>query len=153
MRLIVHSWAYRQSSEQSQERLAVDPDNTWFARQSAPRLPAEVLRDQMLATSGLLTQKLGGPSVRPYQPKGGHWAALNFPRRPYQQRSEGADLYRRTVYSWMQRTFPHPAMTTFDAPNRESCTAQRNESNTPLQALTLLNETLCMSKRLGILPK
>ena len=140
MRLMVMSNAYRQSSEQSREQLKLDPDNQWFARQSAPRLPAEVLRDQLLAVSGLLSQKTGGPSVNPYQPKG-HWSALNFPRRTYQQ-SHGEDLYRRSVYCWMQRTFPHPAMTTFDAPNRESCTAHRSESNTPLQALTLLNEML-----------
>lgn len=140
MRRIVLSHAYRQSSEQSPKQLKSDPGNKWFARQSATRLPAEVLRDQALAASGLLVERLGGPSVFPYQPKR-HWAALNFPRRGYPQ-SHGDDLYRRSVYTWVQRSFPHPAMTVFDAPNRESCTAKRPESNTPLQALSLLNETL-----------
>lgn len=140
MRQIVLSSSYRQSSEQSAEQLAADPSNRWFARQSATRLSAEILRDQALAASGLLVEEVGGESVFPYQPPR-HWAALNFPRRSYPQ-SKGEDLYRRSVYTWVQRTFPHPAMTVFDAPSRESCTASRPESNTPLQALTLLNETL-----------
>lgn len=140
MRMIVTSKAYRQSSEQSAERVAADPQNKWFARQSAPRMTAEMLRDQALAASGLLVERLGGPSVYPYQPPR-HWAALNFPKRSYPQ-SKGPDLYRRSVYTWVQRTFPHPTMTVFDAPNRESCTTSRPESSTPLQALALLNETL-----------
>lgn len=140
MRSMVMTSGYRQSANQPQELLRLDPSNKWFARQSAPRLSAEVLRDQALVASGLLVNRLGGPSVFPYQPRR-HWAALNFPKRSYTQ-SKGENLYRRSVYTWMQRTFPHPAMTVFDAPNRESCTANRSESNTPLQALTLLNETL-----------
>lgn len=140
MRLMVTSRAYRQSSAQPPDLVSIDPSNQWFARQSAVRLPAEVVRDQALAASGLLVNRLGGKSVYPYQPAR-HWAALNFPKRGYPQ-SHGEELYRRSVYTWVQRTFPHPAMTVFDAPNRESCTAKRAESNTPLQALTLLNETL-----------
>lgn len=140
MRAMVMSSAYRQSANQTPTLVQADPSNKWFARQSAPRLSAELLRDQALAVSGLLENRLGGPSVHPYQPDR-HWDALNFPRRSYPQ-SHGTDLYRRSVYTWMQRSFPHPAMTVFDAPNRESCTATRSESNTPLQALTLLNERL-----------
>lgn len=140
MRAMVMSNTYRQSASQTPELVQADPDNKWFARQSAPRLSAEVLRDQALAVSGLLVEQLGGPGVFPYQPDR-HWDALNFPKRQYKQ-SHGDDLYRRSVYSWVQRSFPHPAMTVFDAPNRESCTAERSESNTPLQALTVLNETL-----------
>lgn len=140
MKSIVMSRAYRQASDLSPMLAEKDASNRWFARQSAKRLRAEILRDQSLAASGLLVDRRGGPSVFPYQPEG-HWDALNFPKRKYQQ-SHGHDLYRRSVYTWVQRTFPHPAMTVFDAPNRESCTSSRSQSNTPLQALTLLNETL-----------
>ena len=140
MKAIVLSRAYRQSSNQDPPLVRVDPENKWFARQSRSRLSAEILRDQVLAVSGLLTNKLRGPSVFPYQPSG-HWNSLNFPKRKYPQ-SSGSDLYRRSIYTWVQRTFPHPAMTVFDAPNRESCTAMRPESNTPLQSLALLNEPL-----------
>jgi len=140
MRLMVTSRAYRQSSNQTAKQLAADPENLWFARQTPKRLSAEVLRDQSLFLSGLLTKKIGGPSVFPYQPAK-HWAALNFPKRTYEA-STGESLYRRSLYTWIQRTFPHPAMTVFDVPNRESCTAERPQSNTPLQSLTTLNETL-----------
>ena len=138
VRLIVTSETYKQSSDKRDDLASIDPDNkVYFARQSAVRLPAEVIRNQVLAVSGLLTDKIGGPSVFPYQPDG-HWEPLNFPRRPYKT-STGEDLYRRGVYTWMQRTFPHPMMTSFDAPSRESCTGQRMVSATPLQALGLLN--------------
>ena len=138
IRLIVTSETYKQSSDNRQELAIIDPANhKLFARQSALRLSAEELRDQALSVSGLLTDRIGGPSVFPYQPKG-HWEPLNFPRRKWTQ-SKGDDLYRRGVYTWMQRTFPHPMMTAFDAPSRESCTGQRMVSVTPLQALGLLN--------------
>ena len=142
MRLMVLSQAYQQSSDQTEHQLTADPSNRWFARQTPKRLSAEVLRDQTLFVSGLLVDELGGPSVFPYQPDK-HWDALNFPKRKYEV-SSGASLYRRSIYTWIQRTFPHPAMTVFDAPNRESCTAERSDSNTPLQSLTTLNETLCI---------
>lgn len=140
MRLMVMSEAYRQTADLTPQLAKVDKSNKWFARQAAKRLSAEVLRDQALAASGLLVNHLGGPSVFPYQPNG-HWASLNFPKRKYKA-SKGDDLYRRSVYTWVQRTFPHPTMTVFDAPNRETCTAGRPKSNTPLQALTMLNEPL-----------
>jgi len=139
IRLIVTSETYKQSSDTRSELAQIDPSNNkLFARQSAMRLPAEVLRDQALEVSGLLAgDRVGGPSVFPYQPEG-HWEPLNFPKRSWPT-SEGADLYRRSMYTWAQRTFPHPMMTTFDAPSRESCTGQRMVSTTPLQALASLN--------------
>lgn len=141
IRLIVTSETYKQSSDVRQDLAILDPDNkVLFARQSAPRLPAETMRDQALAVSGLLKPRVGGPSVFPYQPEG-HWDALNFPRRSWPT-STGDDLYRRAMYTWVQRTFPHPMMVTFDAPARESCTGKRFDSTTPLQALALLNAPL-----------
>ncbi|MEO0475501.1 MAG: PSD1 and planctomycete cytochrome C domain-containing protein [Planctomycetota bacterium] len=138
IRLIVTSSTYKQSADVREELAIIDPDNTkLFARQTAIRLPAEVIRDQALAVSGLLKPRVGGPSVFPYQPDG-HWEPLNFPRRPYPT-SKGDDLYRRSLYTWVQRTFPHPAMVNFDGPSRETCTGERMVSNTPLQALTTLN--------------
>jgi len=138
IRLIVTSETYRQTSDTRAELAVIDPANEkLFARQSALRLPAEAVRDQALAVSGLLDGRIGGPSVFPYQPDG-HWEPLNFPRRNYPT-STGADLYRRGLYTWAQRTFPHPLMVTFDAPSRETCTGQRMISTTPLQALATLN--------------
>jgi mono/diheme cytochrome c family protein len=138
IRTIVTSSTYQQSADARKDLANIDPDNTkLFARQSAIRLSAEVIRDKALAVSGLLKPRLGGPSVFPYQPDG-HWEPLNFPRRPYPT-SKGDDLYRRSVYTWVQRTFPHPAMVNFDSPSRETCTGERMVSNTPLQALTTLN--------------
>ncbi len=138
IKLIVTSSTYQQSSDAREDLAVIDPNNTkLFARQSAVRLSAEAIRDKALAVSGLLKPRLGGPSVFPYQPDG-HWEPLNFPRRNYPT-STGDDLYRRSLYTWVQRTFPHPAMVNFDAPSREMCTGQRMTSNTPLQALTTLN--------------
>jgi hypothetical protein len=138
IRLIVTSRTYRQSADHRADLATIDPFNEkLFARQSAVRLPAEAVRDQALAVSGLLDRRIGGKSVFPYQPDG-HWEPLNFPPRNYPT-SKGPDLYRRGLYTWMQRTFPHPMMVTFDAPSRESCTGQRMVSSTPLQALGTLN--------------
>ena len=138
IRLIVTSRTYRQSADYRADLAEIDPFNeNLFARQSALRLPAEVVRDQALAASGLLDRRIGGKSVFPYQPDG-HWEPLNFPPRNYPT-SKGPDLYRRGLYTWIQRTFPHPMMVTFDAPSRESCTGQRMVSTTPLQALGTLN--------------
>lgn len=138
IRKIVTSETYKQSSDVRGDLAAIDPDNKrLFARQSAVRLPAEAIRDHALQVSGLLDSRVGGPSVFPYQPDG-HWDALNFPRRRYPT-SAGNDLYRRSLYTWVQRTFPHPMATTFDAPSREVCIGQRHVSNTPLQAMAMLN--------------
>ncbi|MGH9723166.1 MAG: DUF1553 domain-containing protein, partial [Bryobacteraceae bacterium] len=140
IRTIVTSQTYRQSSRGAPELDQRDPDNRLLARQSRFRVDAEIVRDIVLAASGLLAEKLGGPSVRPHQPEG-YLAALNFPKRDWSA-SRGDELYRRGVYVFWQRTFLHPSMVTFDAPTREECTVNRSTSNTPLQALILLNDPI-----------
>jgi len=138
VRTIVMSHTYRQSSASTKLLDERDPDNRLLARQSRFRVDAESVRDVALSVSGLLAEKFGGPSVRPYQPEG-YLAALNFPKRDYSA-SKGPDLYRRSIYTQWQRTFLHPSLMTFDAPSREECTVNRINSNTPLQALVLLND-------------
>jgi hypothetical protein len=117
-----------------------DPDNRLLARQSRYRVDAEEVRDIELAVSGLLVEKFGGPSVKPYQPDG-YLATLNFPKREYAA-SHGDDLYRRGIYTLWQRTFLQPSLLNFDAPSREECIVNRVSSNTPLQALDLLNDEI-----------
>ena len=102
------------------------------------RLDAEAVRDNALAISGLLSPRMGGPSVHPYQPRG-YWAYLNFPPREWDDDTK-EDQYRRGVYTWWQRTFPQPSLLAFDAPSREECVAERTRSNVPQQALALLND-------------
>ncbi|MCI0746597.1 MAG: PSD1 and planctomycete cytochrome C domain-containing protein, partial [Verrucomicrobia subdivision 3 bacterium] len=136
--LIVTSATYRQSSTDATAAEERDPQNRLFARQSRLRLEAEFIRDNALAIGGLLVNKVGGPSVFPYQPEG-YWAPLNFPKREYVLDCED-NLHRRGVYMHWQRTFLHPSLVAFDAPPREECTAIRPVSNTPLQALVLLND-------------
>lgn len=138
VRLIVLSETYRQSAQVRPELLEKDPSNKSLARQGRFRLPAEMIRDNALAVSGLLVNRVGGISARPYQPAG-YWSHLNFPAREY-QRDSGPGLYRRGVYTHWQRTFLHPSLAAFDAPTREECTVERNISNTPLQALVLMND-------------
>jgi hypothetical protein len=138
VKLIVTSGTYRQSSNNSKELRERDPFNKWLARQGTFRLEAEFVRDNALFISGLLVNKIGGPSVKPYQPEG-YWDFLNFPKRTYDQGS-GEELYRRGLYTWWQRTFLNPSLLNFDAPSHEECTAERVRSNTPQQALTLLND-------------
>ncbi|HEY3965315.1 MAG TPA: PSD1 and planctomycete cytochrome C domain-containing protein [Planctomycetaceae bacterium] len=138
LRLMVTSGAYRQSSRTGEDLRQRDPYNQWLARQNRYRLDAEMVRDNALAVSGLLVHKLGGPSARPYQPPL-YWSYLNFPVREYQADS-GDGLYRRGLYTYWCRTFLHPSLRAFDAPTREECTADRPRSNTPLQALVLLND-------------
>jgi hypothetical protein len=138
IRLIVLSQTYRQSSLTTPQLDERDPYNRLLARQSRFRLDAENVRDVALAASGLLANRFGGPSVKPYEPDG-YLAALNFPKREYAA-SHGEDLYRRGVYTFWQRSFLHPSLLTFDAPTREECTVNRTNSNTPLQALVLLND-------------
>lgn len=140
LRLMVRSKAYAQSSQVDDEVLVLDPGNRWFGRQERFRLDAEFVRDNALAASGLLVRRLAGPSVRPYQPAG-YYSHLNFPKRKYQA-SSGDDLYRRSVYTHWQRQYLHPSLQAFDAPSRERCTAERSRSNTPLAALTLLNDPI-----------
>jgi mono/diheme cytochrome c family protein len=138
VRTLVTSAAYRQTSRPSQELLDRDPANRLYARQTRFRFDAEMVRDNALAVSGLLSSKMGGPSVRPYQPRG-YWSYLNFPPREWDD-STGEDQYRRGIYTWWQRTFPQPSLVAFDAPSREECTAERTRSNVPQQALVLLND-------------
>jgi hypothetical protein len=138
LKLIVSSQTYRQSSRPGTDLSVVDPYNRLLSRQSARRLTAEMVRDNTLAVSGLLVRRVGGVSVMPYQPAG-YYAQLNFPRRTYSASTDD-NQWRRAVYSHWQRTFLHPALMAFDAPSREACTAQRPVSNTPLQALVLMND-------------
>ena len=138
LRLMVTSATYRQDSRPRPELMEIDPHNRLLARQLPFRLDAEFVRDNVLAVSGLLVPEVGGRSVRPYQPEG-YYAMLNFPRRTYRQ-DTGDNLWRRSVYTHWQRQYLHPAMLAFDAPGREECTAERVRSNTPLQALVLLND-------------
>ena len=138
IKMMVMSNTYRQSSKPSSELRARDPYNELYARQSRWRLEAEMIRDNALAVSGLLVDELGGKSVMPYQPAG-YWSQLNFPKRSYQA-DKGNAQYRRGVYTHWQRTFLHPSLLAFDAPAREECTARRERSNTPIQALVLLND-------------
>jgi mono/diheme cytochrome c family protein len=137
LRLLATSATYRQSSRAGPDLLARDPANRLLARGPARRLTAEMLRDQALATSGLLAERPGGPSVRPYQPEGNWDVAMGRPR--YDQ-SHGADLHRRSLYTFWKRTVPPPAMIAFDAAERNVCTVRRQSTSTPLQALTLLND-------------
>jgi hypothetical protein len=140
VRLMVTSRAYRQTSRATPALLARDPFNRLYARQSVVRLDAEFVRDTALAVSGLLVKRIGGPSIRPYQPRG-YLAALNFPRREWSS-DIGENLYRRSLYIHWQRTFLHPSLAAFDAPTREECTVNRATSNTPMQALVLLNDPI-----------
>ncbi len=138
IRLLVSSQAYQQQSLVSEEVRKLDPQNMWYARQSRYRLPAESIRDNALAISGLLVEDVGGPSIRPYQPTG-YYRHLNFPKRVYHH-DQDSRQWRRGVYVHWQRQFLHPMLKAFDAPSREECTAQRPRSNTPLAALVLLND-------------
>ena len=141
-RLIVTSATYRQSSKVNGALLEKDPENRLLARGARLRLPAEAVRDNALAVSGLLNPDIGGPSVFPYQPKG-LWDELAFGDGFSAQSftpSSGKDLYRRSLYTFWKRTVPPPQLMTFDAPDREKCTARRAITNTPLQALVLMND-------------
>jgi hypothetical protein len=138
-RLIVLSASYQQDSRCSQELRERDPDNALLARGPSRRLSGEQIRDLALATSGLLERRAGGPPVSPYQPGGDLWRETNT-MSPAYQHSVGEDLYRRSLYSVWKRTAPLPNMLTFDATSREVCTVARGRTNTPLQALVLLND-------------
>jgi hypothetical protein len=141
LKMLVMSDTYRRSSHLTDAMLALDPSNQFLARGPRHRLDAEVLRDQSLALSGLLVDQQGGPSVKPPQPSG-LWAAVGYSgsNTVRFQADEGEKIYRRSVYTFWKRTSPPPQMSTFDAPSRESCTARRERTNTPLQALLLMNE-------------
>lgn len=135
---IVMSATYRQSSKVQAELLEIDPNNDLLARSPRYRLPAEMIRDNALALSGLLVDSLGGPPVKPYQPPG-LWAQVSSTRTPYVQ-DHGDNLYRRSLYTYWKRAVPPPNMTTFDAPTRHTCTVKTESTSTPLQSLVLLND-------------
>jgi len=132
---IVLSATYQQSSAVNKEQLEKDPYNKFMTRGARTRLPAEVIRDQALAISGLLNPTSYGPSVMPYQPE----SITSFNGRFWNE-SEGEDRYRRGVYTYWKRTNSYPSMVAFDSPSREVCASKRIRTNTPLQALTLLND-------------
>jgi hypothetical protein len=139
IRLMVTSATYRQSSSLRPELREIDPANRLLASQNPRRLEAEFVRDNALFIAGVLNLRdVGGPSVKPYQPPG-YYAALQFPDRDYIA-SDDDEQWRRGVYMHWQRTFLHPMLANFDAPARDECAAQRPASNTPQQALTLLND-------------
>ncbi len=138
IRLIVTSATYRQASRTRPELVDRDPNNNWLARQNRFRAEAEVLRDLALTVSGLLEPKIGGPSVRPPQPPG--ISDLTYAGSAHWVESTGPDRYRRGLYTWFQRTSPYPMLVAFDAPDANVCAAKRERSDTPLQALTLLND-------------
>ena len=134
---IVMSAAYRQSSKASPELLQRDPENRLIAHGPRFRLPAEAIRDQALAVSGLLVEKIGGPSVKPYQPAG-LWEELSGGEGYHQD--HGESLYRRSLYTFWKRASPPPMMASFDAAGRETCIVRETRTNTPLQALDLMND-------------
>lgn len=134
-KLMVMSATYRQSSQPDPRASSIDPENIFLSRGPSQRMSAEMLRDGALAASGLLVDRIGGPSVMPYQPEG-VWDVVGA---RYEE-GKGEDLYRRSLYTFWRRTVPPPSMSTFDAPSRSYCMVQRQETNTPLQALVLLND-------------
>ena len=137
IRTIVTSATYRQSSAAPSERWELDPYNRLLARGPRFRVEAEMVRDIALTVSGLINNEVGGPSVYPYQPEG----VWNRPYSNYRwELSSGNARYRRALYTFIRRTAPYPSLTTFDAPSRELCTPRRVLTNTPLQALTVLND-------------
>ena len=141
-RLIVSSATYRQSSEinpnsETQKPQSLDPTNRLLWRGPRFRMTAEAIRDQALAASGLLFEKIGGPSVKPYQPEG-LWKEIATDQE--YALAKGGDLYRRSVYTYWKRTVSPPTMAAFDAPSREACTVRRSRTNTPLQALAIMND-------------
>jgi hypothetical protein len=138
---MVMSATYRQSAAAPPEKFQADPENVYLARGPRFRLPAELIRDLVLESSGLLVHTIGGPSVKPYQPKG-LWEMATSGRgilATYKQ-DHGESLYRRGLYTFIKRTVPPPSMMIFDASNRDQCEVKRANTNTPLQALIMLND-------------
>jgi Protein of unknown function (DUF1553)/Protein of unknown function (DUF1549)/Planctomycete cytochrome C len=138
IRRIVLSATYQQSSAPRRELVERDPENVLLARQTRRRVEAEVIRDLAIAASGLLADRIGGPSVRPPQPS--EYATVTYANSAKWVESSGADRYRRGLYTFFQRTSPYPMLMTFDSPDSNECAARRQTSNTPLQALTIWND-------------
>ena len=139
LREIVCSATYKQSSVPGETSVKIDPANIYYSYFPAQRLTAEMIRDQALAASGLLSGKMGGPSVYPYQPDG-LWKALAFRNSTDYVEAEGEDLYRRSLYTIWKRSTPPPAMMNFDTPDRYYCVVGRQQTATPLQSLVLMND-------------
>ena len=142
---IVLSATYRQSVKTTAEKQKLDPDNIYLSRGPRNRVSAELIRDIVLSSSGLLVKTIGGPSVKPYQPKG-LWEGATSGRgslATYQQ-DKGMDLYRRGMYTFIKLTLPPPSMSLFDASNRDQCEVKRTKTNTPLQALIMMNDPLVL---------
>lgn len=138
---MVMSATYRQSAVISDNKLKADPENVFLSRAPRYRIKAELIRDLVLSSSGLLVKTIGGPSVKPYQPQG-LWENASSGRgilRNYKQ-DHGTDLYRRGMYTFIKRTVPPPVMGIFDASNRDQCEVNRLKTNTPLQALIMMND-------------
>jgi hypothetical protein len=135
---LVTTDAYQRTSIPTAEQQERDPQNQWLSHQGRFRLDAEFVRDNALAVSGLLADRIGGKSVFPYQPAG-YWSFLNFPAREWKN-DTGEGLYRRGLYTHWQRTFLQPSLLAFDAPTREEAVCERTRSNVPQQALALLND-------------
>ena len=152
-KLIVMSATYRQSSKVTPALLELDPENTLYARGPRFRLSAHEIRDQALALSGRLSDKIGGPSVRPYQPDG-LWSEVSFQSKgrstDFYIRDKGEKLYRRSIYTFWKRSVAPPQMMTFDAAGREACVVRSSRTSTPLQALTLLNDTTFVEAARGM---
>jgi hypothetical protein len=140
LRLMLTSATYQQTSRVTPELLAVDPDNRLLARGPRFRINAEFVRDQALAAAGLLSEKIGGKSVKPYHPPGIYEMVTVGKGTNQWVQDRGENTYRRSLYTYWKRTVPHPAMIAFDAPGREICAVRRSRSNTPLQALNLMND-------------
>lgn len=149
LKRIVTSATYRQSSHCTPSLLARDPENRWLARGPRYRLSAEAIRDQALAVSGLLVEKQGGPSVKPYQPPG-LWEAVSYNGEMTYVADHGESLYRRSLYTYWKRQSPPPGILIFDGPTREVCTVRRPRTNTPLQALLLLNDVTFVEAARGL---
>lgn len=149
LREVVLSATYRQSSHVKPLLAERDPANRLLARGPRGRLPAETVRDNALAIGGLLVEKVGGPSVRPWQPAG-LWEDVSVERRDTYVPDSGEGAHRRSMYTFWKRTCPPPGMTTFDAPDRETCVARRGRTNTPLQALVLMNDPTYLEAARGL---
>jgi Protein of unknown function (DUF1553)/Protein of unknown function (DUF1549) len=150
VRLLVTSATYRQDSRCSADQRARDPENRLLARGPRHRLPAEAIRDQALALSGLLVTSLGGPSVKPYHPPGLYEQVVAGSSASTYVQDHGSSLYRRTLYTYWKRSVPNPALLMFDMPFRESCAVRRARTSTPLQALNLLNDPTFVEAARGL---
>ncbi len=149
LRMIVTSATYRQSSEASELLLARDRENRWLARGPRFRMSAEMIRDQALFASGLLEFEVGGPSVKPYQPPG-LWEAVSYNGDESYEADRGPGLWRRSLYTFVKRQAPPPMLLAFDGPTREKCSLLRPRTNTPLQALVLLNDVTFVEAARGL---